>query len=71
MDYHGPLQTLYYKLKKLDTLNYMDSMPFNTLLRPSTPFNTLKMFKATGLSTLKRILQPRERGGQPVGTEYN
>ena len=40
MDYHGPLRTLYYKLKKLEALNHMDSTPFNTHLHPSTPFYT-------------------------------
>ena len=64
MDYHRPLWTLYYNLKKLNTLNYMDPAPSDTLLHPSTPYNTLKMFKVTGLSTLEKgYFSPEREGG--------
>ena len=54
MDDHGPLRTLYYKLEKWNTLNYVDTAPLSILLLDPMP--------------IKRILQPRERGGHPVGT---
>ena len=53
MDDDGPLWTLYYELMKWNTQNYMDPAPLSTLLLDPM--------------SIKRILQPRRRGGHPMG----
>ena len=67
MDYHGPLRTLYYSLKKLNTLNYMDPAPLNTLLHPSTPYNTLKNVQSNWTLYPKKDTSAQRKRGPPCG----